>query len=98
MANNRICLLYSTPLFVLFLFYNNSSFGQWSVGLEGGITNNVLLTNISNRPQSAYGELNGFYLGITGSYACSNFLSILVHPSYLQKNYIINSTDNYIDS
>lgn len=81
-------------------------FGQWVIGLGGGLGSNSLQTNIANRPQQSLQPMSGLFFELPLSYsfqlggkAGMGRFGITVEASctFLQKNYSLNRTDTLQD-
>lgn len=86
-----------TYLYFMFYFitYQVSS-AQINIGLQTGLSNNHLNTNISNRALSNINNIIGYSVGVPIRYNINDFLFIQASPNITQKNYSINRTDSLL--
>jgi hypothetical protein len=68
---------------------------QTSVGLEAGISNNYLNTNISDRVSTVIDYSIGYTVNIPLQYKVKQWLYIEAIPGITQKNYSIDRTDSF---
>jgi len=77
----------------LILFSFKPIKAQWSVGVEGGYTNNFLFTNNSNRQFTNYKPQGGAGASMIAQYRFSNWLAVESGVQYMMKNYKLERTD-----
>jgi len=68
--------------------------GRISIGLEGGLSNNIISTNISNRVSTILQYNTGYTIGIPVQYRITNWLGVEAASNIMQKNYTISRTDS----
>ena len=84
--------MYKIPFVVcLVILFSDLSFGQISIGLNGAISQNKLLTNTENEPQLTYKKSYGSSVAIEIQYKFYKQFSIVIQPSYIQKNYRVQN-------
>ncbi len=89
---------YKNRLFYLSIFFllTHVSYSQIFLGLQGGISNNYLETNISNRASTAIKSHIGYSVSIPIMYKVNDWISFQTDPNISQKNYSINRIDSFI--
>lgn len=94
-----IPLLYNRRIATAFFFtallsLTKPSHAQNSIGLEGGMSNNYLVTNISNRTSTIINSGRGFTANILLRHNLYRCLSAELMPGITRKSYSINRTDS----
>ena len=82
-------------LFV-FLLANNVSYSQIEIGLLGGVSNNLLNTNITNRASTKIDKMLGYNIEAPICYTFNNLFFVQISPNITQKNYSISRTDSLL--
>jgi hypothetical protein len=80
---------------LLFLLLPFSLKAQLSIGLNGGISRNRIISNTGSAELSSYEAVNGFSRGIMLRYDFSRLLSLGFEPSYLGKHYKVKRKGYY---
>ena len=89
----RLLQYYFIPIF-LFLFSSDLS-AQFYLGIESGVSQNILNTNISNQIDTKYSSTFGFLLSVPIKFKIKSIFSINITPCIIQKNYSIKRTNLY---
>ncbi len=81
-------------LFGFSLLFTLTSQAQFALGLEAGLSNGYLNTNISNRASTSIRTCIGYYAGFNYRKKINQWLYAEVIPSIIQKNYSNDRTDS----
>lgn len=71
-----------------------SSHSQLSIGLQGGVSDNRINTNVSNLASTVIEWRTGYSIGLVARYRIASHLFVDALPTILQKNYSVNRTDS----
>jgi Outer membrane protein beta-barrel domain len=81
-----------TAGFLMFwLFFGLRADSQWLAGLEGGLSNNTLLTNIENFPNQRYKSADGLFLTAPVFYRWRSGLTLDGAATFVEKGYRIDT-------
>jgi hypothetical protein len=68
---------------------------QLSLGMETGVSHNLLNADIQTRPSTVTLPGLGYSIALPLQYKINNWISLETGPSLIQKNYSINRTDSF---
>ena len=88
--------MFSKFCLFVFLLANNVSYSQIEIGLLGGVSNNLLNTNITNRASTKIDKMLGYNIEAPICYTFNNLFFVQISPNITQKNYSISRTDSLL--
>jgi hypothetical protein len=77
------------------VFFAKPAYTQFSVGVEAGVANNYLVTNVSNLVSTQYNTLSGFSATVPVTYKVTDWFGLKASLGFMQKNYEYARTGFY---
>ena len=82
-------------LYWMIMLHADNLHAQLAIGVEAGVSRNILATDLSNRPSTIKLSRTGFAAGILVNYKLNKRLALRIIPGVQQKNYSIQRTGAY---